>query len=63
MGVQSFNDAELKAAGRMHRREDVYSASRILRDSGFRNISYDLIAGLPHQTDESWDDSVADCLR
>ncbi len=62
MGVQSFVDGELKAAGRMHRREDVYSASRILRDSGFMNISYDLIAGLPHQTDESWDDSVAELL-
>ena len=62
MGVQSFNDAELKAAGRMHRRVDVYNASRMLRDSGFRNISYDLIAGLPHQTDESWDDTVAQLL-
>jgi len=62
MGVQSFVDTELKAAGRMHRREDVYKASRILRDSGFRNISYDLIAGLPHQTDESWDDSAAQLL-
>jgi oxygen-independent coproporphyrinogen-3 oxidase len=62
MGVQSFVDTELKAAGRMHRRENVYSASRILRDSGFRNISYDLIAGLPHQTDESWDDSVTQLL-
>src|SRR5579862_3074971 len=62
MGVQSFVDTELKAAGRMHRREDVYNASRILRDSGFRNISFDLIAGLPHQSDESWDDSVAQLL-
>jgi len=62
MGVQSFVDTELKAAGRMHRREDVYIASRILRDSGFRNISFDLIAGLPHQSDESWDDSVAQLL-
>jgi oxygen-independent coproporphyrinogen III oxidase len=62
MGVQSFVDAELKAAGRMHRREDVYSASQILRHSGFGKISFDLIAGLPHQTDESWDESVARLL-
>jgi oxygen-independent coproporphyrinogen-3 oxidase len=62
MGVQSFVDTELKAAGRMHRRQDVYNASRILRDSGFRNISFDLIAGLPYQTDESWDDSVTQLL-
>ena len=62
MGVQSFADLELKAAGRMHRREDIYNASRILRDSGFRNISFDLIAGLPHQTDASWDESAGQLL-
>jgi oxygen-independent coproporphyrinogen-3 oxidase len=62
MGVQSFHDRELKAAGRMHRREDIFNATRILREAGFRNISADLIAGLPHQTDASWDDSVGELL-
>ncbi len=62
MGVQSFNDAELKAAGRMHRREDIYRATQILREAGFRNISFDLIAGLPHQRDESWEESVVQLL-
>lgn len=54
MGVQSFCDAELRAAGRMHRRDDVYRANEILRQSQFTNISMDLIAGLAHQTRESW---------
>jgi oxygen-independent coproporphyrinogen III oxidase len=58
MGVQSFNDTELCAAGRMHRHEDVYRAMEILRGAGFDNISMDLIAGLPHQTPESWKSSV-----
>ena len=62
MGVQSFNDAELRAAGRMHRRADVFEATKILRDSGFGNLSFDLIAGLPHQTDASWQDSVEQLL-
>src|SRR4029077_15650748 len=31
MGVQSFDDAELRAAGRMHRRADVFNATKILR--------------------------------
>ena len=53
MGVQSFNDAELRAAGRMHRRADVFKATKILRDAGFGNLSFDLIAGLPHQTDRT----------
>ena len=35
MGVQSFDDAELRAAGRMHRRADVFQATKILRAAGF----------------------------
>lgn len=57
-GVQSFSDRELAAAGRMHRRADVYRAADALRNAGFRNISFDLIAGLPHQTRESWQQSL-----
>lgn len=57
-GAQSFNDAELKAAGRMHRREDIYRANDILRGTGFGNLSFDLLAGLPHQTAASWEDSI-----
>jgi putative oxygen-independent coproporphyrinogen III oxidase len=63
LGAQSFQDAELKAAGRMHRREDIFRAVDLLRAAGFRNISMDLIAGLPQQTRESWEDSVSQLLR
>jgi oxygen-independent coproporphyrinogen-3 oxidase len=57
-GVQSFSDRELVAAGRMHRRADIYRAAAILREAGIRNISFDLIAGLPFQTGESWKESL-----
>jgi len=57
-GVQSFSDRELVATGRMHRRADIYRAAGILRDAGIGNISFDLIAGLPHQTRESWGNSL-----
>jgi oxygen-independent coproporphyrinogen-3 oxidase len=57
-GLQSFSDKELVAAGRMHRRADIYRAVPILRAAGIRNISVDLIAGLPHQTKESWRQSL-----
>jgi len=57
-GLQSFVDKELIAAGRMHRRTDIYRAVPILRAAGIRNISFDLIAGLPHQTKESWRQSL-----
>jgi oxygen-independent coproporphyrinogen-3 oxidase len=62
LGAQSFDDRELLAAGRMHRRADIFTAVRILRDAGFRNVSMDLIAGLAHQTRESWEESVARML-
>jgi oxygen-independent coproporphyrinogen-3 oxidase len=57
-GVQSFSDRELAAAGRMHRRADVWRSAQILREGGLRNISFDLIAGLPHQTRNSWQNSL-----
>ena len=57
-GLQSFVDKELIAAGRMHRRADIYRAVPILRDAGIGNISFDLIAGLPHQTKQSWRQSL-----
>jgi oxygen-independent coproporphyrinogen-3 oxidase len=57
-GVQSFCDAELQAAGRMHRRADVYRSAAILRGAGIANISFDLIAGLPKQTEASWGESL-----
>ncbi len=61
-GTQSFVDEELKAAGRMHRREDIYRAVPILRAAGIRNISFDLIAGLPKQTHASWQQSLQEAI-
>lgn len=63
LGVQSFHDPELFAAGRMHRRADVFRAALLLRGAGFANISFDLIAGLPHQAATSWEDSLENLLR
>ena len=62
LGVQSFSDAELKAAGRMHRRDDIHRAVPLLRAAGIANLSFDLIAGLPHQTSESWQHSLDELL-
>lgn len=58
LGSQSFNDPELRTAGRMHRRVDIFQAARFLRMAGFRNLSMDLIAGLPRQTRKSWRESL-----
>jgi putative oxygen-independent coproporphyrinogen III oxidase len=61
-GSQSFVDEELKAAGRRHRSTDIYRAVPILRDVGIRNISFDLIAGLPKQTHASWRHSLTESI-
>jgi oxygen-independent coproporphyrinogen III oxidase len=63
LGAQSFSDLELQSAGRMHRRADIYAATQVLRAAGFDNISMDLIAGLPHQTRESWENSISELLH
>jgi oxygen-independent coproporphyrinogen-3 oxidase len=62
LGAQSFQDTELVAAGRMHRRGDIGRAAGLLRDAGFANMSVDLIAGLPHQTPQSWTESLEQLL-
>jgi oxygen-independent coproporphyrinogen-3 oxidase len=61
-GSQSFVDSELIAAGRLHRSADIYKAVPILRHAGIRNISFDLIAGLPKQTADSWHYSLAESI-
>jgi oxygen-independent coproporphyrinogen-3 oxidase len=54
LGVQSFVDEESRAVGRLHTRQIVLDDIARLRAAGIAEISVDLIAGLPHQTRESW---------
>lgn len=58
LGVQSFAQAELRGTGRKHSAQTVGDEVEILRESGIGNISVDLISGLPHQTEESWAESL-----
>ena len=53
-GVQTFNDRDLKLLARGHDANDARATFGLLRDAGFDNISFDLIAGLPGQTMEDW---------
>jgi oxygen-independent coproporphyrinogen III oxidase len=62
LGVQSFVDAEAAAVGRLHKRATVLDDIAHLRAAGIANINIDLIAGLPHQTAESWQESLAETL-
>lgn len=58
LGVQSFLDQEAAAVGRLHKAENVQNDIAQLRAAGITNLNIDLIAGLPHQTAESWDKSL-----
>lgn len=58
LGVQSFNAAELRRTGRRHTAEIVASDVALLRAAGIGAISCDLIAGLPAQTRDSWEESL-----
>ena len=62
LGVQSFVDQEAQAVGRLHKRAIVLEEVSRLRGFGLENINIDLIAGLPHQTAESWTFSLAETI-
>jgi oxygen-independent coproporphyrinogen III oxidase len=62
LGVQSFVDREAAAVGRLHKRETVLDDTARLREAGIANINVDLIAGLPHQTAKSWQESLAQTI-
>ncbi len=62
LGVQSFVDQEAQSVGRLHKRYTVLEEIARLRAADLANISIDLIAGLPHQTPESWAFSVSETI-
>ena len=62
LGVQSFVDREAASVGRLHKRDVVLDDIARLRNAGISNINVDLIAGLPHQTRESWEYSLNELI-
>ncbi|MCR5404573.1 MAG: radical SAM family heme chaperone HemW [Butyrivibrio sp.] len=54
IGVQSFNDKELKAIGRLHDSEAAVTTFYEARDIGFKNINIDLMSALPGQSADSY---------
>lgn len=50
IGIQSFNDHQLKLLGRVHGRDEALRAVGVARTAGFDNINLDLMHGLPEQS-------------
>lgn len=63
MGLQSFNDDILRWMNRRHDAGNAVKAFHILRESGVRNISIDLIFGISQLTDETWKDTIEKALE
>lgn len=62
MGIQSFDDKELKFLNRRHDSSVAKKAVGILKSSGICNISIDLIYGIPGQTLATWRKSLEDAI-
>ena len=54
IGVQSFFDQDLKYLNRVHTAEEALTSVKLASDSGFSNLSIDLIYGIPTLTEENW---------
>ncbi len=61
-GVQTFDDRALKLLARGHDADDARNTFAMLRDAGFDNISFDLIAGLPGQTMQQWQQNIDEAI-
>ena len=63
LGVQSMVDSELRLLHRRHNAAHVREAVKRLREADIRNISLDLMYGLPTQTLQSWEYSIDEVLK
>ncbi|MEP6922146.1 MAG: radical SAM family heme chaperone HemW [bacterium] len=62
-GAQTFDDRELARLGRSHTSQETRETFSRLRAAGFDNVSFDLIAGLPGQTNETWHRNLDEALK
>lgn len=59
VGIQSFDDSELKTLGRIHTSDEAMEAIGLLKNTGFENFSVDLMYGIPGQTMETWQETLS----
>src|SRR5437763_6485714 len=53
-GAQTFDGRELKMLGRTHDSADLRTTFQLLREAGFDNVNFALLAGVPGQTIDGW---------
>ena len=63
MGAQTFDANRLRFLNRRHTARQVEEAVKLLRQSGFDNISIDLMYGFPNETLNDWQQDIDAALR
>ena len=63
LGVQSLQDTELRALGRIHTAEQALHAVEAAKQAEFRRINADLMSGIPSQTPESFRNTLDTVLE
>ena len=63
IGLQSTNNEELKALGRIHTYDQFLKTYELARNAGFENINIDLMSGLPYQTLDKFLESLQTVIR
>jgi oxygen-independent coproporphyrinogen-3 oxidase len=62
IGIQSFEDEELKTLGRIHTADDALRSIELIKDARMSNFSIDLMYGIPGQTMDSWRKSISEAV-
>lgn len=62
LGVQSFQQRELTALGRDHSPSQAAESFQLLREAGIPSCNLDLMFSVPHQSEESWADTLQQAL-
>ncbi|WP_302023217.1 radical SAM family heme chaperone HemW [uncultured Prevotella sp.] len=62
MGAQTFADSRLRLLHRRHNSDEVKHAVKLLRESGIKNISIDLMFGFPDESLSQWKEDISAAL-
>jgi len=62
IGIQSFNDDDLKSLGRIHTVKDFHESYNIAREGGFKNINIDLMFSIPNQSVSKWMKNIKEAI-
>lgn len=63
LGIQSFDDMMLKKLNRRHSAQEAINAVKLCQDAGYKNISIDLMYGLPGENLAQWEKDIQQAIQ